>query len=526
MDPRTETRKRLGSLVLVAVILGSVFVGVWSVRVALDDRSAASAARDLQVSAMRVATADAIRIAGGDPIAPGLDAAVMDLAGDHSAALDALPSPEASRAEALLVEIAGCGSWLLDPGEEVHEVHGHGELQALLDAAATSATANAAAAGRNAVVALASGILASLLGSSLLAGSRIRSSRRWSLAMSEQRASQRLAALVQDSPDVFVVIDPEGEMTYLSRSARRLLGENAKHRDDFVALAGDDSAGRLRIHLQRTAVGSALEVFELTDIDGVTGCFELRVSDLTCDPAVGGHLITARNVTAHHRLQNELRQQADTDTLTGLPNRRNLGSCLESAKRSMLSGSATAFVALDVDGFKGINDVFGHEAGDELLRLVAVRLSGAIGSVGDVLRMGSDDFAVVLPALGGIDEALEAAETLRAVFSEPFALTDRVELLGVSVGIAFTGIPAEVEGLQAKAEIALMAAKRNSFDAVVVYEPVMRNRLRGQPVSGEPCTQRSMTTSSRSSISPSLPPEAVSSRVWRRCCAGIAPRSA
>lgn len=465
-------------MALAGVVLASGFFGGWSIWIALEDREAAADARDLQVSAMRVAAADAVRIAGGDPIEPGLELAVEALSEDHTAALSALSPFDAESAKALLVEIAGCGSWLLDPGDVSHEVHGHGELQNLLDAAAVSASTNAVSAERQAAMALLGGLVASAIGVSLVVGSRVRSHRQRSAAVSEERAGRRLAALVHDSPDMFVVLDPEGLISYRSASSDRLIPVTARSRDDVVALASDDVADQLREHLKRSTEGGDSEVFDLTDAGGVVGRFELRVSDLTDDPAVAGHVVTARDVTNEHRLQNELRSQAMTDVLTGVANRRCLPSCLAVAKQSLTaSGSLAVFVMLDIDSFKGINDSFGHNTGDELLRLAASRLRGALEPTAVLLRLGSDEFAAIAANMCTEHEALACAEAFRAVFAEPFRVSGRTERLSASIGIAVTSEPEEIEGLHRRAEIALQAAKCGSGDRVVMYEPALEDSI-------------------------------------------------
>lgn len=478
MDPRTGIKKWSVAIVLCVLFVAAGAAGVWSIHSARSDREASSAARDLQVSAMRVAAADAVRIAGGDALGPGLDAAVDDLAGDHGVALAGLDDVEADRAATLLAEIAGCGSWLLDPGDEVHEVHGHSELQALLDSAATAAADNASAAERTAALSLIVGLLVMLLVAAFAIAARARAHRRQSLFESEQRSGQRLAALVQDSPDLFFVIDPDGLISYRSKSAHRLLGESGVHRDDIASLAEPGSVERLRKHLRRTAAQGALEVFELPDNDGGSRCFELRVSDLTMHRAVGGHVITARDVTDEHRLQTELRHQAGTDTLTGLANRRRLGPALDAAEESMSAiGAMSALVVLDVDGFKGINDAFGNEVGDELLQLVANRLSASCGSVSEILRLGSDEFAAVFDQVQSFSDAKDRAGELSTAFTEPFTIAGRVEQLSASAGMAIAVEPVEVAGLHAKAQLALTAAKGSSQRNVVLYEPEMEESV-------------------------------------------------
>lgn len=452
-----------------AVTLSGV-VGIESARVAIADRAAAEASRQLQVSAMRVATADAIRIAGGDPAEPGLDEAVEALTGDHRQALGSLSSADAEAATALLVEIAGCGTWLLDPGAEVHEVHGHAELQTLLDSAATSASADAASAERNAALALLAALGALAMGLGLIVMSRIRWDRKQTTVASEAQAAQRLVALLGDSPDVFVVIDPDGQISYRSPSAENLFSPAVESRDDIVALVQDGDAERLRWHLDRTDVDGASEVFNFVDVNGVSGCFELRVSDLTGDPAVAGHVLTARDVTHEHLLKEELRHQATTDALTGIPNRRMLPHVLDAIRNEPRTAEAgIAFVLLDINGFRAINDSLGTDTGDQLLQLAATRLGKAIEPQ-VLLRLGSDEFATILPGQLSEVQVLDYAKKLQSVFVEPFQVAGRTERLSVNVGVAIVETPDEAEDLHRRAEIALVAAKRSNSEAPVVYE--------------------------------------------------------
>ncbi|MGI9611323.1 MAG: putative bifunctional diguanylate cyclase/phosphodiesterase [Acidimicrobiales bacterium] len=465
-------------MVLASVLLASAFFGGWSIWIALEDREAAAAARDLQVAASRVAAADAVRIAGGDPIEPGLDLAVESLSGDHTAALSALSPSDAASARALLVGLAGCGSWLLDPGDATHEVHGHSELQNLLDAAAISASAKAVSAEREAALALLGGLVASAIGVSMVVGSRVRAHRQRSAVVSEEQAGRRLAALVHDSPDMFLVIDPNGLISYRSASSNRLIPLAATSRDDVVALASDEVADHLREHLTCSTAGGDSDVFDLIDTGGVKGRFELRVSDLTHDPAVAGHLVTARDVTTEHRLQNELRSQAKTDVLTGVANRRGLSTCLEAAKQSlMVSRSLAVFVIVDIDSFKEINDSFGHDTGDELLRLAASRLRGALEPTAALLRLGSDEFAAIAANMHTEQEALTCADALRAVFAEPFRVSGRTERLSARIGVAVTAEPEEIDSLHRRAEIALQAAKNGNGDRVVIYQPALEHSI-------------------------------------------------
>jgi diguanylate cyclase (GGDEF)-like protein len=176
--------------------------------------------------------------------------------------------------------------------------------------------------------------------------------------------------------------------------------------------------------------------------------------------------ITFREVRAF----NEVREQARTDELTGLANRRAL---LEKAERVLATASAqrpAALLLLDLDGFKEVNDSLGHTAGDQLLRQIGPRLLPALRP-GEVLaRLGGDEFAVLLPG-AGLDEAQDRAERLRQLILQPFPVEDIRLHVGVSIGVATAPVPAAtVQEMLRCADVAMYAAK-GAREGVHVYVP-------------------------------------------------------
>ena len=155
----------------------------------------------------------------------------------------------------------------------------------------------------------------------------------------------------------------------------------------------------------------------------------------------------------------DLRRVASTtDELTGLPNRR----ALYAEGRARLvdpQHRRQSLLMLDLDKFKDVNDTLGHHAGDQLLILVAARLSEHTRA-GDLLaRLGGDEFAILLEDAGR-DEATEVAVNLRAALAEPFALEDIALHTSVSVGIAlFPDHGPDLSALLRKADIAMYKAK-------------------------------------------------------------------
>jgi diguanylate cyclase (GGDEF)-like protein len=170
------------------------------------------------------------------------------------------------------------------------------------------------------------------------------------------------------------------------------------------------------------------------------------------------------------RTLNEVREQAHTDDLTGLPNRRAL---LEQTGRVLATATAArpaALLLLDLDGFKEVNDGLGHHAGDVLLGQVGPRLGGALPAGTLLARLGGDEFAVLLPETD-LDRAQRCAEELRAALLHPFTVEGIRLHVGVSIGVATAPVPAStVEELLRCADVAMYAAK-SGRQGVHAYVP-------------------------------------------------------
>ncbi|MBE3025579.1 GGDEF domain-containing response regulator [Janthinobacterium sp. BJB1] len=150
------------------------------------------------------------------------------------------------------------------------------------------------------------------------------------------------------------------------------------------------------------------------------------------------------------------------DPLTGLPNRRLLEDRIEhTLQQSARNRGKSAILYLDLDGFKAINDTYGHGYGDEILKMVAVRLVGASRKEDTVARIGGDEFVIVLGNLAGKGDAREPAAKLIEVVSEPYFINDLTLRLSTSIGIAiYPDDASSVESLLGAADTALYEAKR------------------------------------------------------------------
>ena len=183
---------------------------------------------------------------------------------------------------------------------------------------------------------------------------------------------------------------------------------------------------------------------------------------------------TFTDMTQRHLLEEEVRRLAFHDPLTQLPNRRllsdRLARALMATKRDERYG---ALLFLDLDGFKPLNDAYGHEIGDLLLIGAAERLKSCVREVDTVARFGGDEFVVVLNALGGDETNASAqagfvAEKIRTVLSEPYRLTDTIEhQCTASIGVAlFISHEASQDDLLKRADAAMYQAKKSGRNSI------------------------------------------------------------
>lgn len=170
----------------------------------------------------------------------------------------------------------------------------------------------------------------------------------------------------------------------------------------------------------------------------------------------------------------ELSSLALRDPLTGLPNRKLLADRLPLALAGAQRDHAQlALLFIDLDEFKPVNDTFGHDVGDELLKDVAKRIEGCVRASDTVARFGGDEFIVLLPFIESPADALSAAEKIRLAISAPFQLAGQSLHVSTSIGVAiFPEHGTDETTLLKHADMAMYQAKSDGRNLVRVYSPV------------------------------------------------------
>jgi diguanylate cyclase (GGDEF)-like protein/PAS domain S-box-containing protein len=287
-------------------------------------------------------------------------------------------------------------------------------------------------------------------------------------------------ALASNSSDVVVVLDADNTVRDTSLSVEAVLGTDVAeytsapllivHEDDrAIAAALVESArrspGRLVVGEVRVAPRSTGEQW-----------VELRVVDLSEDPAVRGLVINAHDTTARKQVERELAHQAFHDSLTGLANRALFADRVEHALvRALREQVDVAVLFCDLDGFKNVNDSLGHGAGDDLLRQVAERLRSVLRDSDTLARLGGDEFAVLIEGGGDLgSEAEVIAGRLLDVLSLPVELAGSEFVVSGSIGIARASQGARHgEELLRNADLAMYESKHHGRNRFTHYDPQM-----------------------------------------------------
>lgn len=255
-----------------------------------------------------------------------------------------------------------------------------------------------------------------------------------------------LSAVLEHASDAYVSIDEVGAVRAWNRMAETTFGWSRDEAlgQSFEKLVIPDAMreGHLAGWRRYLATGDDKALRQRLEIsalrrDGSVFPVEVRISPVEIDGhrffSVFLHDITERKAMAERR-----EKEALTDTLTGLPNRRSLLEYLPNAMaRARRTGVPLGVLFLDLDGFKAVNDTFGHEIGDLLLQIVAEKLKTCLRETDAVFRLAGDEFtAVVEGQFGGNQDAEQLAQKLIQLINEPVLIGASTVQVGVSIGIA------------------------------------------------------------------------------------------
>lgn len=296
-------------------------------------------------------------------------------------------------------------------------------------------------------------------------------------------------AVLDSLPALTAVVDRAGKIIAVNEAWTRHMLECAGRTEtcgvgvDFLAVC-DQTIGPARAEARSVATGlRSLLAGHATEFQQDVACnlpsgetmfFSLQMTPLRTPE--GGAVIGYTDITRRKTLEVDAAHRATHDVLTGLPNRTLL---LERLRHALAHRGppSVAVLFLDLDDFKLVNDGYGHDAGDTVLREFAARLRQHVRPSDTVARLAGDEFVVLSEGLPHPTEAYLLADRLIAAIAEPFHLAGTTITLGVSIGIALAAGPRpEAGALLRAADQAMFDAKARGRNRYAVYDATVRSR--------------------------------------------------
>ncbi|HXQ76062.1 MAG TPA: sensor domain-containing diguanylate cyclase [Acidimicrobiales bacterium] len=283
--------------------------------------------------------------------------------------------------------------------------------------------------------------------------------RRWEVANNEVG---RFRSLVHNAASIIMLLEPTGRIESVSAAITRLLGHDqelveGRPLTDFV-VARDrrvlSSALARALDAPQWSTGPTTVEVEMIRRDGAPVPFELSFVNLVDDPTIGGFVVSGHDISQLRATQAALDGLGSRDALTDLPNRDALCHRLERC----LDDPKTAVIFLDLDGFKQVNEEFGQDVGDELLRLLGDRLRQSVRRADFVARYGGDEFVVVARTENDRDLEKLSQRLVRAI-EHPTELSVGSISLSASVGLAHPYPQDTPETILLRADTAMFTAK-------------------------------------------------------------------
>ncbi|MBV1856629.1 EAL domain-containing protein [Catellatospora tritici] len=273
--------------------------------------------------------------------------------------------------------------------------------------------------------------------------------------LDRRHSEEYFQTLVRNTTDVILILEPDRDtIRYASPSAVSVFGTDA--------LAGR-SVRNLATPLDRTKPAPPASATEDWTVDA-TGQAPVTVEaswqDLRDDPTIRGWVLTLRDVTAPRKLEAELTELAFHDPLTGLANRALFNDRLRTALVDAApTGTTVGVLYVDLDDFKMVNDSYGHETGDALLKAAAGRLTATLRPGMLAARLGGDEFAVLIGNAPAVEAVEKIADDVVTAMSRPFLVNGRMLPGAASIGIAVNHETADAAELLRQADQAQYAAK-------------------------------------------------------------------
>lgn len=290
-----------------------------------------------------------------------------------------------------------------------------------------------------------------------------------------QKSQEKYRLITESTFDIITLIDLSGLIEYVSPASEKILGypDHTYIGSPFTKNVHPEDAFDLIESVASLIDGGEPSTIEVRYLhrDGHYIWMEVSPTPVLANGELKQLFTITRDITERRRLQDNIAKMAFYDHLSGIPNRRTFDDKLEKAiHQAKSTGKKVAILMLDGRKFKQINDQFGHDAGDAVIKEMANRIQASIRSTDTAARLGGDEMGVILPEIDSVEIAEATARRILESFQAPLLFNGFNIKLGAGIGISIFPDNAMTEKLLIKyADMALYEAKKSSQNEYRTY---------------------------------------------------------
>lgn len=299
-----------------------------------------------------------------------------------------------------------------------------------------------------------------------------------------RQSEERYRTIIEDMADPYFELDLRGRFTFANDALCKGIGYA---REDLMGMSNRQYADKKTVkemnalfgRVFKTGVPVRAYVFELIPRDGVKAYYEISISLIRNKRGrpIGFRGI-ARDITKRKQYEEQINHMATHDILTGLPNRimfsEVLGQSINYARRY---GQQFALLFMDLDGFKIINDTFGHEAGDQMLIVCATRLMLSLRASDFIARLGGDEFVILVKNVNSIKNLTTLVNKILSTVREPILIKGREYCFTASIGISiYPQDGQDKQSLTKTADLAMYSAKEKGSNNYQFFSLATKTR--------------------------------------------------
>ncbi|UZE94997.1 bifunctional diguanylate cyclase/phosphodiesterase [Alkalimarinus alittae] len=301
-----------------------------------------------------------------------------------------------------------------------------------------------------------------------------------------RRSSRRYKALIETAGSPIIVIDDRYLIKQWNSAAESLFGYSRddvigkNYIDCFVPQQQQDETAWKITKVIESGVGKENLNSEAIAFDGVEHAMLWNINRISnSDDEPTQVILIGQDITEIQTTQDQLHHLAHFDILTGAANRRLFEDrCNQALKQSLRHQHSIAIITLDIDFFKRINDTFGHDAGDELLKVIVNRLTACVRNEDTVARLGGDEFSVLLADVSGVEGAELVARNILDAITTPIPLPSGELVITSSIGVSLAPDDAAVYAeLLKNADMAMYQAKSSGRNNIQFFDPKMNEDM-------------------------------------------------